>query len=213
MENGCETTKKTGVDFEKFVATVRDQLADSADVKRLLLESDDQVRVIAKIAGLIVDSYLGGGKVILFGNGGSAADAQHLACELVSKFEIERSALPAIALNVNTSILTAVGNDYDFDQVFSRQIEAWAKPADVVVGISTSGNSPNVIEAMKAAREVGAKTVAFTGRTGGKLRELVDICLRVPSDSTPRIQETHIAVGHVICSLIESALFKKGSNG
>lgn len=192
--------------LHQLASRVRDQISESLEVKRSLLEGD-QAEIIAEIAALIIDSYMSGGKVIFLGNGGSAADAQHLACELVGKFQAERSALPAIALSVNTSILTAIGNDYGFDLVFARQIEAWARPEDVVVGISTSGNSPNVLKAMEAAKRIGARTVGFTGRSGGKLVESVDLCLRIPSDSTPRIQEGHITAGHVICSLVESALF------
>lgn len=199
---------KSETALDSFIETTKEQLGDSIAAKQALL-AGDQVEVIARIASMIVDAYIAGGKVIFLGNGGSAADAQHLACEFVSKFERERAALPAIALNVNTSIITAVGNDLGFDRIFARQVEAWAEPEDVVVGISTSGTSPNVVEALKVAGEIGAKTVAFTGSSGGKLVSMVDLCLRVPSDSTPRIQESHIAAGHIICSLVERALFER----
>ncbi len=206
MVEGCEGRKVGGIRLQELILEARSQISDSLEIKRSLLEGG-HAEVIAEIASLIIDSYRSGGKVIFLGNGGSAADAQHLACELVGKFQAERSALPAIALSVNTSILTAIGNDYGFERVFARQIEAWARPEDVVVGISTSGNSTNVLKAMEAARKIGAKTVGFTGRSGGELKKSVDLCLRIPSDSTPRIQEGHITAGHVICSLVESALF------
>lgn len=218
MAKECEGEEAGGTRLQELILKVRNQISDSMEVKRALLEGD-HAKTIAEIALLIINSYRSGGKVIFLGNGGSAADAQHLACELVGKFQAERSALPAIALSVNTSVLTAIGNDYGFERVFARQIEAWAGPEDVVVGISTSGNSPNVLKAMEAAKRIGAKTVGFTGRSGGKLVESVDLCLRIPSDSTPRIQEGHITAGHVICSLVESALFgedtqrRKEANG
>ena len=145
--------------------------------------------------------------MILFGNGGSAADAQHVAGELVNKFQLEREALAAIALTTDSSVLTSIANDYDYSRVFARQVEAWTKEGDVVIGISTSGNSANVIEAVKVAREKGAKTIGFTGRGGGKLAKLVDLVVSVPSDETPRIQESHITIFHIICYLVERGLF------
>ena len=162
---------------------------------------------ISRIADVITNAYRQGHKVIWFGNGGSAADAQHLACELVSRFFIERKALASIALTTNTSELTAIANDDDFNTIFSRQIEALVKPGDVVIGISTSGNSPNVIEGIRTAKRLGAITVVFTGATGGKLRGEVDYLLSVPSDVTPHIQEAHIMIGHVLCYLVEKELF------
>lgn len=166
-----------------------------------------RVEVIARIAEVIVDAYRQGKKVVWFGNGGSAADAQHLSCELVSKFFLERKALASIALTTNTSELTAIANDYTFDQIFARQVEALVKPGDVVIGISTSGNSPNVIEGINEAKYLGAITVAFTGASGGKLKGNVDFLLDVPSEITPHIQESHIMIGHVICYLVEKKLF------
>jgi len=196
------TKEKSGL-----IDTVRDQLIESLSVKEAIINGDELLAVIAEIAERIVECYRTGGRVIFMGNGGSAADSQHLACELVSKFQIERKALQAIALSVNTSILTAIGNDYDFNHVFTRQVEAWVGPKDVVVGISTSGNSSNVIAAMEKAKEIGALTVAFTGESGGKLAPIVDICFRAPSSSTPRIQEAHITAGHIICDIVEKTLF------
>jgi D-sedoheptulose 7-phosphate isomerase len=151
--------------------------------------------------------------VILFGNGGSAADAQHVVGELVNKFQLEREVLPAIALTTDSSVLTSIANDYDYSRVFAHQVGAWAKEGDVVIGISTSGNSANVIEAVKVAKEKGAKTIGFTGSGGGKLAELVDLVVRVPSDETPRIQESHITIFHIICYLVERELFGNANEG
>lgn len=162
---------------------------------------------IALAARMMVESFRKGGKVILFGNGGSAADAQHLAAELVGKFGMERAALPALALNVNTSVLTSISNDIDYSAVFSRQVEALAAPGDVVVGISTSGRSESVLEGLKAARRKGARTIGMTGLSGEPLRRAVDLCLTAPSHKTPRIQEVHITMGHIICELVERGLF------
>jgi D-sedoheptulose 7-phosphate isomerase len=166
-----------------------------------------RVEVIAHVAGLIVDAYRQGKKVVWFGNGGSAADAQHIACELVSRFYLERKALASIALTTNTSELTAIANDYDFNKVFARQVEALVNPGDVVIGISTSGDSQNVIDGIKEAKRLGAITVAFTGSSGGKLKGNVDFLLDVPSEITPHIQESHIMIGHIICYLVEKELF------
>ena len=168
-----------------------------------------QRKKIKEIAQLILDCYKNGGKVVLFGNGGSAADAQHIAAELVGKFKLERKSLPAIALTTNTSILTSIANDYDFDKIFERQIESMVDDKDIVIGISTSGNSENVFRGIMAAKKIGAKTVAFTGKSGGKLKDKVDILLNIPSDNTPRIQEAHITVGHIICGIVEGKIFKR----
>ncbi len=179
-------------------------LEESARVKRAIIQS--QVDEIAEAVRFIVATYRQGGKVVLFGNGGSAADAQHIAGELVGKFLMERRAFPALALNTNNSILTAVANDYGYETVFSRQIEALVNKEDTVIGISTSGNSPNVIEAMKVARIKGAKTIGLTGGKHGRLTDVVDLTIAVPSESTPRIQESHITIGHIICELVEREL-------
>lgn len=184
---------------------ISDYIERSIQTKKELQRA--KVEIIGQIAKLIVDAYRQGNKVLWFGNGGSAADAQHLACELVSRFYLERKALASIALTTNTSELTAIANDYNFDRIFSRQVEALVNPGDVVIGISTSGNSPNVIEGIKKAKQLGAVTVAFTGATGGKLKGNVDFLLDVPSEITPHIQESHIMIGHVICYLVEKELF------
>ncbi len=184
---------------------VEDHLAQSAFVKLLLLQR--QAGVIADI-GLTMAKVLKAGKTIfLFGNGGSAADAQHIAAELEARFLKERRALRCHALTTNTSTLTAVGNDYGYEYTFSRQVEAYCRKGDAVIAISTSGNSPNVLEAVKRAKKLGATAIGFTNEKGGKLKGLVDLCLQVPSTDTQRVQECHMAVGHVVCDIVESTLF------
>jgi D-sedoheptulose 7-phosphate isomerase len=155
-------------------------------------------------ANLCIDGLNNGGKILIFGNGGSAADAQHIAAELVGRYKLERKGLPAIALTTDTSVLTSIGNDYGYHHVFNRQIEALANEGDIVIGISTGGSSDNVISALKLANELGCKTVGFSGRDGGEMNTLCDINLVVPTDDTPRIQEMHIVIGHTICHLIEN---------
>jgi D-sedoheptulose 7-phosphate isomerase len=195
-------------DFEKGVsASIRASIA----VKELLLRNVEVVSIIAKVSELLVDTVDKGNKILLFGNGGSAADAQHIAAEFVGRFAFDRPALPALALSVNTSCVTAIGNDYGFDLVFSRQIEALARPGDLAIGISTSGNSSNVLHGLSAARKMGLRTVAFTGRTGGKLKDVVDHCICAPSNDTPRIQECHILIGHIISELVEETVFHEQS--
>jgi D-sedoheptulose 7-phosphate isomerase len=161
---------------------------------------------IVDAAVLIAQSLRSGGKLLFFGNGGSAADAQHLAAEFVGRFVIERDALPAIALTTDSSILTAVGNDYGFDQVFSRQVQALGQVGDVAVGISTSGNSPNVLTAIQLARKQGLKTIGLAGKDGGFLAKCVDISITVASTNAARVQECHITIGHILCELVESEL-------
>jgi D-sedoheptulose 7-phosphate isomerase len=159
---------------------------------------------LTAISEQIASCFADGGTLYLCGNGGSAADAQHIAAEFVGRFLRERRALPAIALTCNTSILTAIGNDYDFSQIFARQVLASVRQNDIVVGISTSGNSVNVLEALRAAREINAGTIGFTGVSGGELAQLCDTCFRAPSDSTPRIQECHLVAWHLICESVEN---------
>jgi len=159
------------------------------------------------VADLLVNAFRNGNKLLVMGNGGSAADSQHLAGEIVGRFRLERRGLPAIALSTDTSILTAVGNDYGFDAIFRRQVEALAREGDVVIGISTSGSSPNVRSALCLAREMGCRTVGLLGKDGGSIREMVDIDLTVPGQDTPRIQEGHITIIHILCELVEQALF------
>lgn len=161
---------------------------------------------------LTIDCYENGGKVVLVGNGGSAGDAQHIAAEFIGSFKLERASLPAISLTTNTSILTALANDYGYDIIFSRQLEALIKDKDILIAITTSGNSPNILKAVETAKSKNIKVIGMTGRNGGKLKTLLgkeDILINVPSDNTPRIQEAHIAIGHIICSLVERNLFEE----
>jgi len=181
-------------------------LTESIEVKRAVLEQE--LPLIAHIARLFVKTFDAGGKIVFFGNGGSAADAQHVACELIGRFMKDREALPAIALTTDTSLLTAIGNDFSFDEVFARQVRGLVRPGDVAVGISTSGNSPNVVQGLMAAKERGATTLGFTGRGGGKIRDVADVCFCAPSDTTARIQEAHITVWHAICEVVEAQLFQ-----
>jgi D-sedoheptulose 7-phosphate isomerase len=166
--------------------------------------------LMAKAVGLSVAALRGGHKLHFAGNGGSAADAQHWAGELVSRFYYDRPGLPAIALTTDTSILTAIGNDYGYDYVFARQVEALGQEGDVLVAISTSGNSRNVVRAIEAARAKRMVVIGFTGQGGGQMAELCDLCFRVPSGETPRIQEGHEALGHLLCALIEAEMFPRG---
>lgn len=180
---------------------IREILNEGIKIKeRILKENITEIKLLVEE---VVRTIREGGKIILFGNGGSAADAQHIAGELVGRFKLERKGLPAVALTTNTSILTSIANDYSFDNIFSRQLEALGKKGDLVVGISTSGKSKNVIEGLKKAKELGLKTVSLTGEKGENLRKFSDICLQVPSHQTPRIQEAHILIGHIICELVE----------
>jgi D-sedoheptulose 7-phosphate isomerase len=196
-------------DFEQRVsASIRASIA----VKELLIRNAEVVSLIAKVSELLVDTFDKGNKVLLFGNGGSAADAQHIAAEFVGRFAFDRPALPALALSVNTSCVTAIGNDYGFDLVFSRQIEALAHPGDMAIGISTSGNSSNVLHGLSTARKMGLCTVALTGCAGGKLKNAAEYCICAPSNETPRIQECHILIGHIISELVEETIFHEQSH-
>ncbi len=199
---------KEGRDFEKRVSRL---IQASIAVKERLLASAEVVSIIANASESLVDALNRGNKVILFGNGGSAADAQHIAAEFVGRFAFDRPALPAFGLSENSSSLTAIGNDYGFEVVFSRQIEALGSPGDVAVGISTSGNSPNVIRGIKAARKIGLLTLGMTGCTGGELKNGADHCICVPSNETARIQECHILIGYVLSELVEQTIFHEKS--
>jgi D-sedoheptulose 7-phosphate isomerase len=192
-----------------FINEIRAELEESVRVKQRVI--DEQAFVLEEILQILLRSLRAGNKIILFGNGGSAADSQHIAAELISKFRRDRSALPAIALTTDTSILTSIANDFSFDYVFSRQIEGLGERGDVALGISTSGNSPNVINALQTANEMGMTTIGFTGAEGGALKDHVDICFHAPSQNTARIQEVHIAAAHTLCELIEQELFGKSS--
>jgi D-sedoheptulose 7-phosphate isomerase len=178
----------------------RRQIDESCEVAQL---SQELLSKICLLSERTVEAIKSGRCVFFCGNGGSAADAQHLAAEFVGRFRLERLPLPSMALTTNTSLLTAIANDYGYDQVFSRQVRAFAKPNDILFGISTSGNSPNVVRALEEARMLGVYTVGLTGRSGGKLKECADVLLNVPSDQTPRIQEAHILLAHIYCDLVE----------
>lgn len=184
---------------------IETSLNESIKIKTELLSNS--VETIAQIADISVDALRSGHSLYLMGNGGSAADAQHISGELVGRFKKDRKPLPALALTTNTSVLTAIANDYGYDLCFERQVDAFVKNGDVVFGLSTSGNSANIINAVILAGKRGAKTIAFTGKDGGRLRDNVDVCLRVPSSDTARIQECHITIGHILCSIIEKRLF------
>jgi D-sedoheptulose 7-phosphate isomerase len=180
---------------------------ESAQVKtRFAQENSDK---IIEVVQLIAQAFRDGKKVLLFGNGGSAMDASHIAAEFVNRFLMERPPLPAIALNTDAAVLTSISNDYEYSQVFSKQLAALGHEGDVVIGISTSGNSPNVIKALEVAKKNNMKTVVLTGGTGGKLAGMADYAFIVPTKHTPRIQETHITLGHVICQLVDEELFGK----
>lgn len=186
---------------------VQKRFEESGEVKRRFAQSEGAK--VERAARALIGALRKKRKVLLFGNGGSAADAQHIAAELVGRFLSERRGLPAIALTTNSSNLTAIANDYGYDASFSRQVEALGEKGDVAIAISTSGNSANVIAGVRRARALGLVTVGFLGRDGGKLKGLVDFALVVPSKDTQRIQETHITLGHVLCELVEDALFNK----
>lgn len=189
--------------------SIENIIQESINVKELILANNDLINRIKSAAQSCVESLQDGGKVHFCGNGGSAADAQHLAAELSGRFYYDRKPLNAEALHVNTSYLTAVANDYSFNMIYSRMIEASAKQGDVLVAISTSGNSENIVKAIETAKQKKMFVVGMTGETGGKMATLCDILINVPSSCTPRIQEAHIMIGHIICELIESTIFPK----
>lgn len=183
------------------------------EIERILAESSEataalggMLHELGRACELVAERIRSGGCLLAFGNGGSAAQAQHVASELVGRFQHDRRPLAAIALTTDTSALTSIGNDYGFEEIFSRQIRALARPGDVALAISTSGDSPNVLRALDAAREKNVCTIGLTGRKGGKMRERVDLCLCVPSDSTPRIQEAHLVISHILCHLVETSV-------
>jgi D-sedoheptulose 7-phosphate isomerase len=180
---------------------------ESNQVKEAFL--NENLSKLVRVVDVVTAALKGGKKVLLFGNGGSAADAQHIAAEFVNRFQIERPPLPAIALTTDTSIITSIANDYDFSEVFEKQIRAVGQAGDIAWGFSTSGSSPNVLKALETAKKMGMFTVGLTGKDGGRVAGIVDVALNVPSGSVPRIQETHITVGHVICEMVDFRLFKR----
>lgn len=188
---------------------IKESIKQSIEVKQKLLSDKKLLEAIRRTADICISSLKNDGKVLFCGNGGSAADAQHLAAELSGRFYYDREPLFAEALHVNTSYLTAVANDYSYDEIYARLVKAKGKKDDVLIGISTSGNSENIIRAFKVAKILGMTTVGMTGLTGGKMKEYSDVLINIPSEDTPRIQEAHILAGHIICELIESAIFPK----
>jgi len=189
---------------------IKDQIKKSYETKQAIYENESLLEKIETVAKMCVELYRGDKKTILAGNGGSAADAQHIAAELVGRYGFDRPSIPSLALTTDTSNLTAIGNDYGYDQVFSRQLEGMGQAGDIFFGISTSGNSQNIINAFESAKKKGIKTVALVGRDGGKMGVMADVALIVPSDSTPRIQESHILIGHILCDIIEKEIFADG---
>lgn len=188
-------------------ALIEKAFSDSLAVKRQLLESAEILSLVEVVAQRMVDALRAGGRVYFCGNGGSAADAQHLAAELTGRYYRDRSPLPAEALHVNTSFLTAVANDYSYEETFARLLRGWGRLGDILWAMSTSGNSPNILRALDAAKELGMVTVGLTGASGGKMLGRCDYLFRVPSSDTPRIQEAHMLIGHTVCQLIEESLF------
>jgi len=186
---------------------IKQRILSSIEIKQQILQDESFISRIEQAVKMITACFKDGNKVFFCGNGGSAADAQHLAAEFSGRFYFDRPTLPAEALHCNTSYLTAVANDYDYDIIYARLVSGIAKKGDVLVGLSTSGNSGNIVKAFEKAREIGVSTIGLTGETGGLMKDLSDILLNVPSKDTPRIQESHILIGHIICELVESAIF------
>lgn len=189
---------------------IRQHIKKSIEVKQALLSNQSVMNQILVVAKEAIDVYARGNKILVAGNGGSAADAQHIVGELVSRFYFDRPGLPAIALTTDTSILTSVGNDYGYDHVFSRQLQANAVEGDMFIGISTSGNSPSILSAFEACAPKKVIRVGLTGESGGKMNDVCDYCINVPSNETPRIQESHIMIGHILCAIVEEQIFGVG---
>lgn len=186
---------------------IKESIAESIAIKQRILSDDHLIEVIKDVANTCSEAFCNGNKVLFCGNGGSAADAQHLAAEFSGRFYYDRPPLPSEALHVNTSYLTAVANDYSFDEVYARIVKGTGKEGDVLIGISTSGNSKNILRALEVADELGMITIGMTGETGGRMKDLCDFLINVPSSNTPRIQESHIMIGHIICEFVESSIF------
>ena len=195
--------------YTMSIQAITDIIKASIDVKQQLLADESLIHQIQTVTDVITQAFQNGNAVYFAGNGGSAADAQHLAAEFSGRFYKDRKALPSDALHCNSSYLTAVANDYSYDVIYARLLEGLAKPGDVLVGISTSGNSGNIVKAFEMAKTIGVTTIGFTGQNGGKLKSLGDYLINVPSNTTPRIQESHILVGHIICELVEINIFGK----
>jgi len=192
---------------KKNVEFIADCISQSVEIKRRILADKSFLALIGKTAEAIVKALRGGHKVLLAGNGGSAADAQHIAGELVNRFRFDRPALPAVSLTTDTSVLTCIANDSSFENVFARQVEALGRAGDVFIGISTSGRSPNILKALQVCRRKKVVTVGFTGEKIAKMEKLCDYCIAIPSADTPRVQESHITVAHIICDIVEKSMF------
>ena len=211
--------KESGIEAKNSLAAgkmtmekIKNIIQSSIEVKQQVLKNDELLQTVQQVATVITDAFKNGHRVYFCGNGGSAADAQHLAAEFSGRFYTDRKALPSEALHCNTSYLTAVANDYSYDMVYSRLIDGIAQPGDVLVGLSTSGNSANIVKAFETARAKGVVTVGFTGLGGGVMRPLSDYLINIPSTDTPRIQESHILLGHIVCQLVEEAYFSTDEN-
>lgn len=189
---------------------IRNNIEESINAKKKLLADDSLLSVVEEVSRICIDAYEKGSKVMVCGNGGSASDAQHMAGELVGRYKMERAGIPAIALNANTAVMTALGNDYDYESIFAKQVAALGKKEDILFVISTSGNSKNTVLACEEAKKMGIITVALTGSQGGILKTLCDYTINVPSDNTPRIQEMHILIIHSLCGIIERELYNRG---
>jgi len=189
---------------------IKDQIKKSLETKKKIYEDEELIKKIEEVAKKCVALYRTDKKTILAGNGGSAADAQHIAAELVGRYGFDRPSIPSLALTTDTSNLTAIGNDYGYDHVFSRQLEGMGQENDIFIGISTSGNSVNILKAFESAKKKRIMTIALTGKDGGEMAKLADIALIVPSEDTPRIQESHILIGHILCDIIEQEIFGNG---
>jgi len=192
-----------------LISDIKKSISESIQVKQNILENPELLSKISQVSQEIINAFKNDKKVLFCGNGGSAADAQHIAAELSGRFYFDREPLFAEALHVNTSYLTAVANDYSYDEVFSRLVKAKGRAGDILIGISTSGNSKNVIKAIEVANEKGMITIGMTGKTGGKMKEICKYLINVPSTDTPRIQEAHIMIGHIICEIVEKVVFEK----
>jgi D-sedoheptulose 7-phosphate isomerase len=193
--------------LERTIKMIFEQADELAQVNRKLLTDKLLISKLAEVSSICINTYKNDGKILIAGNGGSAADAQHFAGELVSRFYFDRPALSAIALTTDSSIITAIGNDYGYEDVFARQVQAHGRSGDMFIAISTSGNSPNILKAIQTAKAIGLVVIGLTGQSGGKMKAMCDVCLCAPSDSTPRIQECHLFFEHTLCACIEESLF------
>lgn len=196
--------------MEDLNSYIKEHLTDSIFVKEQILKEENLITLIKRASLEVIKAYKKGNKTLLAGNGGSAADAQHIAGEFVSRFYFDRPGIASIALTTDTSVLTAIGNDYGYENLFSRQLQAQGVKGDVFIGISTSGNSKNILKALEVCQEKEITSIGLTGMSGGTMSELCDFCIKIPSSCTPRIQEAHILVGHIICAIVEEELFGKG---